>query len=86
MATRGTTHASTSVEVKTGWHSTINHDSIREWAEKRGGKPSRFIGTGGKGDIGELGILFPGSEEEQELQPITWECGCRIKIVPKLPV
>jgi hypothetical protein len=50
---------------------TIDHQAIREWAEARGGHPSRVKGTGGKDDAGLLRIDF--GEPEENLEPISWE-------------
>jgi len=52
---------------------TTNHDEIKEWAEKRGGKPSVVKGTENseKGG-GLLRINFPGFKEEN-LKDISWE-------------
>ncbi|MFU0505191.1 hypothetical protein [Pseudaminobacter sp. NGMCC 1.201702] len=47
---------------------TTDHDEIRRWAEKRGGKPSRV------GDAKEGGILrFDFGEPEESLEEISWE-------------
>lgn len=52
---------------------TSDHDTIKKWAEARGGKPALVEGTGdtGKGD-GLLRINFPGYAEDN-LQDISWE-------------
>ncbi len=50
-----------------------DHETIRRWAEERGGKPSRVIGTGGKGDPGMIRIDFPGFSGEGKLEEISWE-------------
>ena len=51
---------------------TIDHDEIRRWVEKRGGKPARVKntekGTGG----GLLRIDYPGFTGEDSLEEITW--------------
>lgn len=52
---------------------TTNHDEIRKWAEKRGGKPSHVKSTGKKNDVGILRIDFPGYSGEGSLEPISWE-------------
>ncbi len=50
-----------------------DHDKIRKWAEKHGGKPARVKSTGGKGDPGVLRIDFPGYSGEDTLDEISWE-------------
>lgn len=52
---------------------TTDHDEIRRWAEDRGGKPSRVIGTGGRDDAGLLRIDFPGYSGEGTLEEIDWD-------------
>jgi hypothetical protein len=47
---------------------TTDHDKIREWAEARGGHPSK-VDTGGKGGI--LRIDF--GEPEDNLEEISWD-------------
>ena len=51
---------------------TTDHKEIREWAEKRGGKPARVKSTGSDNDPGLLRIDFPDGAEE-ELEQINWE-------------
>lgn len=48
--------------------STTDHDTIRKWAEDRGGRPAK-IDTGGKGGI--LRIDF--GDPEEEFEEITWD-------------
>jgi hypothetical protein len=53
---------------------TTDHDEIRRWVEKRGGRPAVVKATGGKGDdLGILRIDFPGFSGEGTLEPISWE-------------
>lgn len=53
-------------------HTTTDHDTIRNWAEKRGGKPATVPGTeAGAEDAGILRIDFPG--QGAELKEISWE-------------
>ena len=52
---------------------TTDHDTIRAWAEARGGRPSCVRGTGGKGDTGLLRIDFPGYGGEDSLEEISWD-------------
>jgi hypothetical protein len=54
--------------------STRDHDTIRAWAEKRGGKPATVKGTGSsKDDTGILRIDFPGYTGKDTLTEISWE-------------
>lgn len=48
---------------------TTDHDEIREWVEKQGGRPSTVSGTG-NGDAGVLRIDF--GEQDEGLEPIPW--------------
>jgi hypothetical protein len=45
---------------------TTDHDTIREWAEARGGRPAQVVGTEGllRCDFGE---------KEDRLRQISWE-------------
>lgn len=52
---------------------TINHDEIIQWAEKRGAKPARVVGTGGRGDVGMIRFDFPGYSGERSLKAISWD-------------
>jgi len=52
---------------------TTDHDTIRKWAEARGGKPSHVKATANDGDPGILRIDFPGYTGEQSLEQISWE-------------
>lgn len=55
---------------------TTDHDEIRQWAESRGGKPARVVGTGGRkgpDDPGMIRIDFPGWSGEGSLEEIDWE-------------
>ncbi len=47
---------------------TTDHDTIRRWAESRGGRPAK-ISTGGPGGV--LRIDF--GEPEEEFEPISWD-------------
>jgi hypothetical protein len=54
--------------------STTDHEEIKAWVEKRGGKPATVKGTGDKKDhTGILRIDFPGYSGEDSLEEITWE-------------
>jgi hypothetical protein len=50
---------------------TTDHQSIRRWAEERGGRPAAVRGTGGGDDPGILRIDFEGTEPEG-LERIDW--------------
>jgi hypothetical protein len=52
---------------------TTDHETIRRWAEERGGKPACVRGTGGKNDIGMLRLDFPGYSGEESLERISWD-------------
>lgn len=49
---------------------TTDHDTIRRWAEARGGKPAAVKATEGKSDPGLLRIAF--DEREDDLDIIDW--------------
>ncbi len=51
---------------------TTDHDTIRQWAEERDGRPAAVRATHSSGDAGILRIDFPGNESEG-LQEISWE-------------
>jgi hypothetical protein len=51
---------------------TTDHETIRHWAEQRGGKPAVVKGTEDGEGGGVLRINFPGGAEET-LQDISWE-------------
>jgi hypothetical protein len=50
---------------------TTDHDTIRQWAEARQGRPATVKRTGGKGEPGVLRFDF--GEPEESLEPISWE-------------
>jgi hypothetical protein len=52
---------------------TIDHDTIRQWVEARGGRPARVRQTGGSGDPGVIRIDMPGYSGQDSLEPISWE-------------
>jgi hypothetical protein len=53
---------------------TSNHDEIRNWAEKRGGKPAAVKGTQhGEEDVGVIRLDFPGYSGEGSLEEISWD-------------
>ena len=54
---------------------TTNHETIRKWAEKKGGKPAAVARTHQGGDVGIVRIMFPDApqSEHQALTEISWE-------------
>lgn len=51
---------------------TTDHDTIKHWAEARGGKPASVAGTGGGDDPGLLRIDFE-DEKDDKLETISWD-------------
>ena len=53
---------------------TQDHDEIRQWAEKRGGKPAEVASTS-QGGTGILRIEFPGAPRanDSNLEEISWD-------------
>ena len=57
-------------------NTTTDHDTIRAWAEARGGQPATVGDTTEHGDAGVLTVAFPDSEhagDHSELLEITWD-------------
>jgi hypothetical protein len=54
-------------------HTTTDHDTIRRWVEKRGGRPAAVRETGSNGDPGILRIDFPGRGDDDALEEISWD-------------
>jgi hypothetical protein len=52
---------------------TTDHQKIKRWVERRGGKPAAVKGTGSGDDPGVLRIDFPGYTGEESLRQISWE-------------
>jgi hypothetical protein len=54
---------------------TTAHDTIRSWAEERGGKPAVVKPTHNKGGGGILRIEFPGAPHphDDNLDEISWD-------------
>jgi hypothetical protein len=52
-------------------HTTTDHDTIRKWAEARGGRPARVKGTEDRSGEGILRFDF--AEPDEKLEPISWE-------------
>ena len=53
--------------------STKDHEEIRRWVDKRGGRPAMVEGTAKDGSFGVLRIDFPGDSGGETLKPITWQ-------------
>jgi hypothetical protein len=49
-------------------HPVTDHDEIRKWAEKHGGRPSK-VDTGGEGGILRLDF----QEKDEDLTEISWD-------------
>ena len=54
---------------------TTNHETIRKWADKKGGKPAAVTRTHQGGDVGIVRIMFPKApqSEHQALTEISWD-------------
>src|SRR5438067_7917492 len=52
---------------------TTDHETIRKWAEARGGKPATVKQTEYGDGVGVLRIDFPGYSGTGSLEEITWE-------------
>jgi hypothetical protein len=52
---------------------TVDHDTIRQWVEERGGHPARVQSTGSADDPGLLRIDFPGYSGQGSLEEIDWD-------------
>ena len=52
---------------------TRDHKRIKEWVEKRDGRPACVRNTGDTDDLGIITIDFPGYSGETTLEPIGWE-------------
>ena len=48
--------------------STTDHNEIRRWAESNGGRPARVAGS-----EAALRIDFPGEDDGENLEAISWE-------------
>lgn len=48
-----------------------DHDQIRRWAERNGGRPACVKGTGKDGDPGMLRLDF--DEQDEGLDEISWD-------------
>lgn len=52
---------------------TTDHETIRQWAEERGGKPATVARTAEGDEPGILRIDFPGYSGEESLEEISWD-------------
>jgi hypothetical protein len=54
---------------------TIDHEEIRKWAEKHGGKPAAVDRTHTGGDVGIIRVMFPKApnSEHGHLVEISWD-------------
>ena len=54
---------------------TTDHDTIRKWAESKGGKPAAVDRTHKGGDVGIIRIMFPDNpqSEHEALVEISWD-------------
>jgi hypothetical protein len=54
---------------------TTDHETIRTWAEKHGGKPAAVRRTHQGDDVGIIRIMFPQApqSEHEDLVEITWD-------------
>ena len=54
---------------------TTDHDTIRKWAESKGGKPAAVKRTHSGEDVGIIRIMFPDApnSEHDALTEITWD-------------
>lgn len=54
---------------------TINHDEIRSWAERHGGRPAAVARTHSDGDVGIIRVMFPDApnSEHGALVEISWD-------------
>jgi hypothetical protein len=54
---------------------TTDHEKIRKWAQRHGGKPAAVATTHDKNDVGIVRIMFPRSKqsEHSNLTEISWD-------------
>ncbi|HEX6979426.1 MAG TPA: hypothetical protein VF342_09010 [Alphaproteobacteria bacterium] len=54
---------------------TTDHETVRRWAEKHGGKPAAVRRTHQGGDVGIIRIMFPQApqSEHENLVEIPWD-------------
>jgi hypothetical protein len=60
---------------------TTDHDTIRKWAEARGGRPAAVRTTHNDRDTGIIRIEFPDAPNahDENLQEISWRCCTRTR-------
>ncbi len=54
---------------------TTDHETIRRWTERKGGKPAAVERTHKRGDVGIIRIMFPDAphSEHEALTEISWD-------------
>lgn len=54
---------------------TTDHDKIRSWAQRHGGKPAAVTSTHDEADVGIVRIMFPKSKQSEHgnLTEISWD-------------
>jgi hypothetical protein len=54
---------------------TTDHNTIKKWAEKHGGKPAAVESTHSKGDVGIIRLMFPKAphSDHDHLVEISWD-------------
>jgi hypothetical protein len=54
---------------------TTDHEEIREWAQRHGGKPAAVASTHDEDDVGIVRIMFPKAKQSEHanLTEISWE-------------
>jgi hypothetical protein len=52
---------------------TIDHQTIQQWVEERGGTPAQVKDTGTEEEPGVLRIDYPGFSGEGRLEPLEWD-------------
>ncbi len=58
-------------DTDNGSQTTTDHETIRNWAEDKGGQPARVEGTSDGDDGGLLRIDF--GDEDESLEEISWD-------------
>lgn len=52
---------------------TTDHETIRQWAEARGGVPATIRQTENENEPGVLRIHFPGQSDEETFDELSWD-------------
>jgi hypothetical protein len=54
---------------------TTDHETIRNWAKRHGGKPAAVASTHAADDVGIIRIMFPKSKQSEHanLTEISWD-------------